>query len=94
VRPVPLQVQLVSPEESLFSGEAEFVLARTVEGELGIMPGHIPVLGQLAPSEVKITAAGNENKFDIPGGFIMVKEDKVILLAEEAEEQEEDDSSF
>ncbi len=91
---MPLQVQLVSPEESLFSGEAEFVLARTVDGELGIMPGHIPLLGQLAPSEIKITAGGNENKFNIPGGFIMVKEDKVILLAEEAEEREEADRPF
>jgi F-type H+-transporting ATPase subunit epsilon len=88
VTPVPLDVQLVSPEESLFSGEAEFVLARTVAGELGIMPGHIPLLGQLVESEVKITAGGNESKFNIPGGFIMVKEDKVILLAEEAEERE------
>jgi F-type H+-transporting ATPase subunit epsilon len=88
---VPLDVRLVSPEESLFSGEAEFVLARTVAGELGILPGHIPLLGQLAPCEVKIAAGGDDNKFDIPGGFIMVKDDKVIILAEEAEEREESD---
>lgn len=91
---MPLDVQLVSPEESLFNGEAEFVLARTVAGELGILTGHIPMLGQLAPCEVKITAGGEDNEFEIPGGFIMVKEDKVIILAEEAEERQETDKRF
>jgi F-type H+-transporting ATPase subunit epsilon len=88
VRPT-LKVQLVSPEESLFAGEAEFVLARTVAGEIGILPGHIPLLGQLAPCEIKITASGDDNKFEVPGGFIMVKRDKVIILAEEAEEPQD-----
>lgn len=79
---MPLHVELVSPEEDLFSGDAEFVKARTVEGEIGILPGHTPILAQLAPSEVKIRTAGGEQTFNIDGGFMTVKEDKVIILAE------------
>ncbi|MDQ4148572.1 MAG: F0F1 ATP synthase subunit epsilon [Actinomycetota bacterium] len=84
---MPLYVQLVSPEEELFAGEADFVAARTVEGEIGILPGHIPLLGQLkAPSNVKIKSPADERNFEVQGGFITVKDDKVIILAEETEE--------
>ncbi|MGQ0679918.1 MAG: F0F1 ATP synthase subunit epsilon [Actinomycetota bacterium] len=77
-----LQVQLVSAEDDLFVGEAEFVSARTVEGDIGILPGHTPILAQLAASQVKIVSAGAEHKFRIDSGFLTVKDDKVIILAE------------
>lgn len=80
---MPLEVQVVSPEEEVFSGPADFVLARTVEGEIGILPGHIPILARLAPSEIKVRSAGSEQKFAVGGGFMTVKDDKVIILAEE-----------
>ena len=86
---MPLRVELVSPEEELFAGDADFVAARTVEGEIGILPGHIPLLGQLEmPSNVKIRSGGNDRSFEIRGGFITVKDDRVIILAEEALEPE------
>jgi F-type H+-transporting ATPase subunit epsilon len=80
---VPLRVEIVSPEEELFAGEADFVLARTVEGDIGILPGHIPLLAQLAPAEVKVRGAGGDQRFPVDGGFMTVKEDKVIILAEQ-----------
>jgi len=46
---MPMQVDVVSPDEELFSGEATFVLARTVEGDIGILPHHTPLLAELAP---------------------------------------------
>ena len=50
-----IHVDLVSVEESVWSGEADLVVARTTEGELGVLPGHAPLLGQLAePSEVRV----------------------------------------
>lgn len=76
-----LKVELVTPEESLFEGEAEFVRAETVEGEIGILPGHVPFLGQLVACSVKVRATGGvESEIEIPGGFMIVKEDRVIIL--------------
>lgn len=79
-----LNVEVVSPEENLFTGEAEFVRARTVEGDIGILKGHVPVLAQLVDSDVKVrTTSGEEKIFHIEGGFMTVKDDKVIILAGE-----------
>lgn len=78
-----MKVEAVSGEESVFEGEAAFVRARTVVGEIGILPGHAPLLAQLSPGEVKIrTKDGQENLLTITGGFMTVKEDRVIILAE------------
>lgn len=84
-----LEVEVVSPEQALFSGEAEFVLARTVDGEIGILQGHSPVLAQLAPSKVKVRPLGGaEQSFDIAGGFMTVKDNKVIILTDQIQEVE------
>jgi F-type H+-transporting ATPase subunit epsilon len=79
---VTLAVSVVSPEEELFSAEAEFVRAKTVEGEIGILPGHVPLLAQLAPCQVKIRHSGQETLLEVSGGFMSVKDNKVIILAE------------
>lgn len=81
---MPLHVEVVSPEEALFSGEADFVLARTVEGEIGILPGHTPLLAQLVPHNVKVKTSAGDQTFAIEDGFMTVKDDKVIVLAESA----------
>ena len=82
----PLQVELVAVEEKIWSGEAEMVVARTTEGELGVLPGHAPLLGQLAePGEVRIKIAGGEQlTYDVTGGFVSVTGEGVTILAEEA----------
>jgi F-type H+-transporting ATPase subunit epsilon len=78
-----LHVDLVAVEEKVWSGEAEMVVARTVEGELGVMPGHAPLLGLLAePSQVRIKRAGEELAYDVTGGFLSVTGDGVTVLAE------------
>ena len=77
-----LSVLVTSPEESLFEGEAEFVRARTVEGDIGILTGHTPLLAQLVPGEVKVRALGGDEQFiRVEGGFMTVKENRVIVLA-------------
>jgi len=82
----PLQVELVAVEEKVWSGEAEMLLARTTEGELGVLPGHEPLLGQLAePGRVRIKRAGGEEiAYEVAGGFLSVTPDGVTILAEEA----------
>jgi F-type H+-transporting ATPase subunit epsilon len=80
----PLHVELVSVEEKVWSGEADMVVARTTEGELGILPGHAPLLGQLAePGQVRIKLpGGQELAYDVDGGFLSVSASGVTVLAE------------
>jgi F-type H+-transporting ATPase subunit epsilon len=79
-----LHVELVSVEEKVWSGEAEMLVARTTEGELGVMRGHAPLLGQLAePSQVRIKRTGGEElTYDVSGGFLSVTSSGVTVLAE------------
>ena len=81
-----LHVELVAVEEKVWSGEAEMVVARTTEGELGVLPGHTPLLGQLAePGQVRIKqAGGQELAYDVDGGFLSVSATGVTVLAESA----------
>jgi F-type H+-transporting ATPase subunit epsilon len=80
------QVEVVSVEAMIWSGEADMVVARTTEGELAVLAAHAPLLGQLKdPSRVRVkTAAGDEIAFDIAGGFLSVNNDHVTVLAEDA----------
>jgi len=79
-----LHVDLVSVDEKVWSGEAEMLVARTTEGELGVLPGHTPLLGQLAePGQVRIKRSGGEElAFEVSGGFLSVTGDGVTVLAE------------
>jgi F-type H+-transporting ATPase subunit epsilon len=88
-----MQVELVSVERPLWSGEATAVFARTTEGEIGILPGHSPLLGALAPGWlVRIQQAdGVEQRVAVHGGFLSVRSDGVSVLAELAENAEEID---
>ena len=90
-----VHVELVSVERLLWSGEATMVIARTTEGELGVLPGHAPLLGELAPGGiVRIQQDGGEElTFAVHGGFLSVTEDGVSILAEIAERADEIDVS-
>ncbi len=82
-----MTVQLVAVERRLWSGEATAVTARTTEGEIGILPGHEPLLGQLVEAGVvKITTADDETvSAAVHGGFLSVTKEGVSILAESAE---------
>jgi F-type H+-transporting ATPase subunit epsilon len=88
-----VHVELVSVERLLWSGDATMVIARTTEGELGVLPGHAPLLGELAPGGVvRIQQEGGEElTFAVHGGFLSVTEDGVSILAEIAERSDEID---
>jgi F-type H+-transporting ATPase subunit epsilon len=78
-------VELVSVEAEVWSGEAEMLVARTTEGELAVLAGHAPLLGQLKdPSRVRIKIGGEESAYDTAGGFLSVTNDGVTVLAESA----------
>lgn len=77
-------VDLVSVDRLLWSGTATMVTAETVEGEIGVLPGHEPLLGQLADyGVVTITPVDGEKKIAaVQGGFLSVSVDKVTVLAD------------
>lgn len=80
-----MHLDVVSAEEEIFSGEIEFIVARTVEGEVGVMARHTPFLAKLQPGEVRVTLAGGEEQFFyVSGGMLEVQPKTVTLLADTA----------
>jgi F-type H+-transporting ATPase subunit epsilon len=86
-----LQLTIVSPERELYSGKVDIVLAPGVEGQLGILPNHSPLITQLSDGELCARAGDEEYYFAIHGGFMHVLPDRVTVLADVAERAEEID---
>jgi F-type H+-transporting ATPase subunit epsilon len=83
---VPLQVELVSPERILYSGEADMVVARTAEGDIAFLSGHAPFIGALGIGVVAIRGTdGTEERAAVHGGFVEVSGDRVTILSDVAE---------
>ena len=83
---MPMQVELVSPERILYSGEADMVIARTTEGDIAFLPGHAPFIGSLGNGPVSIhQAGGGVQVVAVHGGFVEVSDGKVTLLSDVAE---------
>jgi F-type H+-transporting ATPase subunit epsilon len=67
---VAMDVAIVSPEEKVWEGEADLVIARSPEGEFGIMRGHIPFLAALVPGLVTVVSGNDRDEYFVPGGFL------------------------
>lgn len=82
----PFQVDVVSPEATVWSGEATIVIAHTPDGELGIMADHEPLMGALATGPVEIeSVTGERVTIGVHGGFIQVLDNKVTLITDRAQ---------
>ena len=79
-----MQVDVVSPEEIVWQGEANFVVAKTVEGEIGILPNHEPLMAAIATGAVEIQAGDERVRIGVHGGFLQVFENSVTLLTDRA----------
>lgn len=80
-----LHVDVVSAEESLFAGEAKFVALPGEVGELGILPGHTPLISRIRPGTVKIVAPdGSESNIFVAGGILEVQPGTVTVLSDTA----------
>ena len=86
----PFQLDVVSPEATVWSGEAEFLVARTTEGEIGILADHEPTMASLATGSAEILADGQRITLGVHGGFLQVYENQVTLLSDRAEVAEGD----
>ena len=81
----PMQVEVVSADRVVWSGASSNIIAKTVEGEIGVLPGHAPLLGVLEPSAVVITTEdGGRVVVAVGGGFISVSQGRVSVLSEYA----------
>jgi F-type H+-transporting ATPase subunit epsilon len=79
-------VDVVSPEATVWSGDATIVVARTPEGEFGVMADHEPMMGALATGPVEIeSATGERVRIGVHGGFIQVLNNQVTLITDRAE---------
>ena len=82
----PLSVSVVSADQEVWSGEVTMVVARTTEGEIGILPGHEPMLAVLARGEVRLTLSdGAKVVAEAADGFLSVENDTVTIVASKAE---------
>jgi F-type H+-transporting ATPase subunit epsilon len=80
-----LTVEVVSPEAILFTGEAEMVVARTLDGEIAFQPGHVAFLGALEDSSLCVLQESGQIAFAVHGGFVEVSNDRVTVLSDVAE---------
>jgi F-type H+-transporting ATPase subunit epsilon len=80
-----LRVELVSADQAVWSGEAKMVVAKTVEGEIGLLPGHEPMLAILASGEVRVTRPdGDVLRVSAEDGFLSIEHDVVTVVARKA----------
>ena len=89
-----LILEIVTPEARVYSGTVETVVIPTVEGEIGILPGHIPLLTQVADGELRVTKGTQTTYLVIGGGFAEIDGDRVSVLAERAISEEQIDEKL
>ncbi|HEY5893557.1 MAG TPA: ATP synthase F1 subunit epsilon [Chthoniobacterales bacterium] len=77
---MPLQLDIVTPEKNLYSGPADMVVVPAVEGEMGIMPMHIPLMTALNPGQIAVTKDGKTDYLAINGGFVEVTASSVTII--------------
>ena len=88
-----LRLDIVTAEKVVYSDEVDLLVVPGIEGELGILPHHAPLMTTLKVGELKIKKGEEEFYLAVSGGFLEVRPDRVIILAEAAERVEEIDIS-
>jgi len=87
----PIRLDIVTAEQSVYSDDVDIVIAPGVEGQLGILPNHTPLMTMLQPGELIARKGSEEFSLAVSGGFLEVRPDRVIVLADSAERAEEID---
>lgn len=92
--PTTVHVDIVSAEQEIFSGQAEMIFAPAIQGEVGIAPGHTPLLTRLGPGEVRLKLSeGQESAFYVSGGMLEVQPGSVTVLSDTAQRAEDLDEA-
>lgn len=79
-----LTVAVISPERTVYEGDADMVVVPAWDGKIGILRGHAPLLTLLGKGTLRVTNGGSEQRFEVEGGFMQVAEDVVTVLSERA----------
>ena len=80
-----IRLDIVTAEGAVYSDDVDVLVAPGVEGQLGILPHHTPLMTMLQPGELRVRKGGEEVSLAITGGFLEVRPDRVIVLADAAE---------
>ncbi|WP_353893151.1 F0F1 ATP synthase subunit epsilon [Proteinivorax hydrogeniformans] len=83
--------ELVTPEKKVYSGEVEMIIAKAIDGDIGILANHTPIVTPLDIDQLCIKQDGKKEYLAVGGGILEVSKDKVLVLAESAETPEEID---
>lgn len=86
-----LKLDIVTAERVVYSEDVDMIVAPGIEGQLGILPHHAPLMTTLQAGELRVKRGGDEDTLAISGGFLEVRPDRVIILADSAERAEEID---
>jgi F-type H+-transporting ATPase subunit epsilon len=90
---MPLKLEIVTPEAKVYSDTIDSVVIPTVEGEIGILPGHIPLLTQVADGELRVSKGAEVIHLAVGGGFAEIDGDTIRVLAEQAITEEKIDEN-
>ncbi len=87
-----IKFEIVTAERVVYSDEVDLLVAPGIEGQLGILPHHAPLMTMLQPGEIMIRKGSEEQSMFVSGGFLEVRGDKIVILADSAERAEEIDT--
>lgn len=90
---MPLTLEIVTPEAKVYSDTIDSVVIPTVEGEIGVLPGHIPLVTQVEHGELRVAKGASTSLLAVSGGFAQIDGDKVRVLAEHAITEEKIDEN-
>jgi F-type H+-transporting ATPase subunit epsilon len=90
---MPLRLDIITPERNLLSETVDSVNVPGLGGELGILPGHTPMISQLQTGVLSYAQGGTTKRLHVSGGFVEVRDDRVSVLADVAERPEEIDAA-
>ena len=86
---MPMMLEITTAERQVYGEEVDMVIAPGIDGQLGILPRHAPLMTMLQPGELTIRRGGSDSYFTVTGGFMEVLGDRVIILADACEHSEE-----
>jgi F-type H+-transporting ATPase subunit epsilon len=88
-----LKLEIVTPEAKTFSDDVEMVVIPGIEGELGVLPQHVPLMTQLMPGELRVTKNGREMSLAVGEGFVEITQERVSVLTDMAIEERQIDEA-
>ena len=90
---MPMELQIITAEREVYSGQVDALVAPGIEGQLGILPRHAPLVTILQPGELMLRNEGEESYLALSGGYMEVLGNRVIILADAAEDVDEIDEA-